>query len=594
MKWLPFLILSIWSFNAFCQDAKKIVAFEAAIKKAKTDAEKVNALGALAEYYQLYKVDKLADSLLDQQISVAEFSRDKDLLFQALFNPTIVAIGSWTTKQTFDHAITLLQKSLQYAQSQNKRDFAAIANIRLATIYRKRGKYDEAQKQITLAYSSMGDNKTDSVTLLLHLESGDIFAAIGDALPAFENYSTALDISYTIDNKRLRSETHHHMAELYRSLNDNDAAKNQLLKSVELNEENKNSTGLIMDYIDLARLTDEREYIEKAAELADKIDSDKYRLYAKRLMLSWYMVKGGNGKTTRAYLDGNPDLTQFFKNQGLENYYWTLGHIYRYASQYDSSLFCFKCAEAELEKSYDDYTKLQIYKSLGETYLTNRDTQNAKIYFEKGYELAKNKNLASFLPAITDTLSFIFASQGNYAKAYELSLESTVYKKEFFEKSSKDKLALIDLKNSEKEKEDKQSRRHNLQYIAITLAIGVIFLSLLLLGMFPITQFTIKIFGFISFVSLFEFFVLLIDKFLHDITHGEPIKIWLCKVVIIAMMVPFQHFLEHKMVHYLASRKLLVLRKNLVLSALHKRKPTTTGDEDTTTFEEKDNEPTKI
>ncbi len=574
MKWLLFLILTICSFNALCQDPKKIAVYEAAIRKAQTDAEKVNALGILAEYYQLYKLDKLADSLLDQQIFVAEFSRDKDLLFQALFNPTIVAIGSWTPKQTFDHAIVLLQKSLQYAQSQNKSDFAALANIRLAGIYRKRGKYDEAQKQITLAYSSMGARKTDSLTLLLHLESGDIYSAIGDALPAFENYSTALDISYTIDNKRLRSETHHHMAELYRSLNDLAAGKNQLLKSLELNEEESNRPGLIMDYIDLARLTDEKEYIEKAGALAEIIGSEKYKLYAKRLMFSWYMVKGGNGKITRSYLDENKDLTQFFKNQGLENYYWTLGHIYRYSNQFDSSLFCFKCAEAELEKSYDDFTKLQIYKSLAETYLTNRDTPNAKIYYEKGYELAKDKNFTSSLPAITDTLSFIFASEGNYAKAYALGLESKAYKKEFYEKSSKDKLALIDLKNSERDKIEKDSRRHNLQYIAITLAIGIIFLLFLLLGMFPITHFTIKIFGFISFVSLFEFFVLLIDKFLHDIAHGEPMKIWLCKVVIIAMMVPFQHFLEHKMVQYLASRKLLVLRKNLVLNAFHKKKPT--------------------
>ncbi len=136
MKWLPLLILLFAFLNGISQDPKKIAVLEAAIKKAKTDEEKVSGLGLLAEYYQLYKLDKLSDSLLDQQIFVAEFSRDKELLFKALFNPTIVNIGSWTPKNTFDHAIKLLQKSLQYAQSQNKRDYAALANIRLAGIYR--------------------------------------------------------------------------------------------------------------------------------------------------------------------------------------------------------------------------------------------------------------------------------------------------------------------------------------------------------------------------------------------------------------------------------------------------------------------------
>jgi hypothetical protein len=76
---------------------------------------------------------------------------------------------------------------------------------------------------------------------------------------------------------------------------------------------------------------------------------------------------------------------------------------------------------------------------------------------------------------------------------------------------------------------------------------------------------TIKMLSFFAFICLFEFIVLLIDSYLHKITHGEPLKIWLIKIFLIALLVPIQHFLEHGMVHFLASQRLLRMRQRLSL-----------------------------
>lgn len=571
------------------QDATKLAAMEQSVKTATTDAEKVAALAALAEYYQVYRLDKKADSILDQQISVAEFSRDKDMLLQALFTPVVSNLGTWTTTDIFEHAISLTNKSVEYAESLGRNDLVGLAYTRLAGLYRKRGNYNEALKQVNLAYSVLGNDKKDTVQLLLHIEAGDIYTALGEALPAFKNYSNALDISYAVDNISLRSEIYRHLADLFKSLNDEENAKKQLMKSVDLNLQSGNKNGLIRDYIDLARLTDDRQYIERAANLAMDMGSEKYLLYTKRLMFTWYMIKEKNARVTREYLDRNPDLTNYYKNQGLDNYYYTLGHIYKYSRDFDSSLFCFRCAEAELERSYDDLTRIQIMISLAETHLINSDSATATEYYMKAYTLANEKGLRAFLPGITDSLSILLAASGNYEKAYRMGMQAAKFKQEFSDKAAKDKLALIEVNNEIKAREFEDNRRHNLQYMAITLAIASIFLVLLLAGMFPITHLTIKIFGFMAFISLFEFFVLLIDKFLHDLTHGEPLKIWICKIAIIGMMVPFQHYLEHRMVHYLASRKLLRLRKNLVVNAFSRKKnPTPVAEtEDTVQSQEK-------
>jgi ABC-type Fe3+-siderophore transport system permease subunit len=101
--------------------------------------------------------------------------------------------------------------------------------------------------------------------------------------------------------------------------------------------------------------------------------------------------------------------------------------------------------------------------------------------------------------------------------------------------------------------------------MAITIAIGVIFAVMLVLGMFPISKVTIKLLGYFFFISLFEFIVLVIDTFLHKITHGEPLKIWLIKIFLIALLVPIQHFLEHRLIKFLESRKLLEARTRINL-----------------------------
>lgn len=563
---LLFLLIALISSS---QNEQRLIELNDKIKVAVSDADKVEALGKLADYYQIYKLDKKADSVLAEQIFVAESSSDKDLLLQSLFNPAIVNIGKWTTSATYDRVIGFLQKSLEYAESIDKPDFSALAYTRLAGIYRKRGNYDEAQKQIVLAYSALGNSKTDSVSLLIQLECGDIYKSQGDALPAFKNYSSALDISYKINNYTLRSETYYRISDLYKDLNDTISAEKQLFKSVELNKEIRNNAGLCKDYFYLARLKDKKEYIEKGLALAEAMHSEKFSLQAKYLLYIWYMVKGGNGSQIKSFFYSNKDLVQFFANQGTEKYYWNIGNIYKYSKEFDSSLYYFKLVETELVKSYDDNTKVLIYQDIGESYLGIKELDSAAKYYSQAYSIAKRKNFTLSLYTSTDILSRIFAQQNKYEQAYFFTLESVKFNTAMSDKAAKDKLVLMSLENEEKAKEYENSRRHNLQYMAITIVLAGIFMLLLLVGMFPVTELTLKIFGFMSFVSLFEFFVLLIDKFLHNLTHGEPISVWLFKVAIIAAMVPFQHYLEHKMVKYLTTRKLIDVRKNFLFKSLH-------------------------
>src|SRR5690606_40201574 len=69
----------------------------------------------------------------------------------------------------------------------------------------------------------------------------------------------------------------------------------------------------------------------------------------------------------------------------------------------------------------------------------------------------------------------------------------------------------------------------------------------------------IRLMGYFFFISLFEFFILIIDHHvLIHYLHNQPLKIWLVKIGLIAMLVPFQHFLEIKVTGFLESRALII------------------------------------
>ena len=254
------------------------------VRKAGTDREKITALGNLAEFYYIYRAEKKADSLLQKQFLLAELSHDQNLVLNTLFGEAVANMGNWTSMKNFETALAFIEKGLAYAHELGNKEYEALAYIRKAGLFRKRGMYDKALQNAMLAFPLLEGATSDSLKTLLYLENGDIFLDKGDAVLAFKNYNQAYDQAYSAKNRSLQSKTYHHYANLYRVLGNTEAARKTLLKSLELNSSNGDKKGLLLDFIDLARLTDEKDYIDKAVFLADSLQSDRYRLYSKQLI----------------------------------------------------------------------------------------------------------------------------------------------------------------------------------------------------------------------------------------------------------------------------------------------------------------------
>ncbi len=568
------LTLLFWFSFLFttAQDQQRVFHLNQKIAIAKNDADKIIAMGDLAEYFAVYKLNSRADSILLKALALAEVSSDKELVLKILFNNNVTNLSAWSSKETFERSINFVQKGLQHAQELNREDYVALAYIRLAGIYRKRSLYDEAIQQATKAFTALGDTKADSLKCALYNELGDIYLAKSDAVPALKNYNNAFANAYKLKNIQLQSEIYHRFSELYRSFGNEEMGKANLLQSLELNTLYKNTEGQFKDYIDLARITNEREYIDKASKLAKTLASDRYELSAKRLLYYWYMVEGKNSSATFKYLNENPDLVDFFKNQGMANYYWQIGDIYHYSSNFDSALYYYKLAEDGINESYGISMKLNISNSFAETYLKNKDSSMAKIYYEKTFFLCRQIDKVASLPLVSNRLGMLYAREGDFKMAYYYALQADSVNQILQNKAAKDKMVLLQVERENKKRESdlmesiqQTERKHNLQIMAILLLISGIFGLMLFLGMFAVSKTTIKMIGFFAFICLFEFIIVLLDHPIIAISHGEPLKIWGIKICLIALLVPLQHYLEHRMIRFLQSRKLLEARQRFSL-----------------------------
>ena len=579
------LLLFILSQN-YCvaQFKKQLDSLCVVCKKSQSDSDKVVALGKLANLYYTYKLNRQGDSVLHEQLLVAELSDNNNLILAALFGDAITNISPSATRESFDKTIQFLEKGIKYAKSQNQYEYTAIGYTRMANIFRNRGQYDKGLYNANIASQLLPNIQSDSVKAVIYIELGNTYQAKGESVSACTNYNSAFDIAVTIKSVPLQSDIYHCFSEMYRVLNNNDVAIDELKKSLSLDKENKYGAGMIRDYYDLARLTDEKFYIDKSIQISDSLHFNRYLLDAKRLMLYYYMVAEKNSDKALSYLEKELDVKESFLNTGVAHYYRTKGQIYLYSNKADSALYYFKLVEYDFVKNFDESLSKNLFKEIAISYKLLNDIPNAISYDTKALALSKKMNDANSIASISASLSDLYELQSDYKQAFIFSKQSIEYKDSLAHLSSGRDIALLGVEREKRkhqedirQQEKQLNNKRNIQYMAISIAICIIFIGILVMGMFPVSKITIKMFGYFFFISLFEFIVLLIDNiFLSHATHNEPLKLWLIKIVLIALLVPLQHFLEHNLIRFLESRKLIEARTKLSLKVWRQKtkKPT--------------------
>jgi tetratricopeptide (TPR) repeat protein len=230
--------------------------------------------------------------------------------------------------------------------------------------------------------------------------------------------------------------------------------------------------------------------------------------------------------------------------------------------RFDSAGFYFRRAEPLIEKKVGILAKADFYSQVGDFYKRKGDDAGAITYYLKTRAIGKDTKNLEILQTSDGNLDTLYARTGDYKSAHFYNAEYGLYTdsiRSLARESDLVKLGVDDdnrrRERAIREEELNTEHRHNVQYMGFTIGLVILFLALVMMGFFVISPRMMRALGFFSFIFLFEFIILLADKQIHEWTHGEPWKILLIKIALAAILLPLHHTLEHKVIHYLTSRK---------------------------------------
>jgi tetratricopeptide (TPR) repeat protein len=553
--------------NAFPKDY-----LEDSLKKgltlARTDAGKAYELSELSNYYLGLNND-LSDQYGKQAIEVAELSRDRKLIALTYIRTGNTCLNMGRLEGKIQLGLEKFQYAEKVARDNGLDEELAYCYIGLSRVFRAKGEYDKSLNYNNLALSIASASGDDSLKVVAYNSTGNIYRRRNEKLLAFRNYLEALNVAELSKKDDLLVLVYNNLSDFYVGIEDYDKAIDFDMKTLALHRKNGDRYDILDDYDNIGRMFTAKKQIdlglkmfESAIALADSLHFPNYNINTYLSIANMYFSDNDVLKGMR-YLNDHEQILHFFISSGMsffidEGY----GGIYTELGNYDSAQYFFKKAEPEMERKASQSVKFDFYRQYATFYKMKGDNSQSIDYFMKARKIGVDMNDISLLQTCDKNLDTLYGRTGDFKTAYHYNTEYNKWTDSLRTMSKETDLLKLEVDNDNRrrerlarEEEENTVRRHNIQYMGLTAGLAGLFIVLVMLGFFMISPRTIRALGFFSFIFLFEFIILLTDKQIHEWTHGEPWKVILIKIFLAAVLLPLHHWLEHKVIHYLTSRR---------------------------------------
>ena len=586
MKNLFLLLLLSWVYCfASAQTSPLEDSLNREVLNATTVADRLFRMSEQAKYY-LGIDNSRSEQIAAKMIEIADSSRDRKLMALSYLYNADRCLNFTVLQQSIARGLELAGKALEIARDNNLEEEMAFAYIALARGHRNNGETDKALNYNNLAISIASALPQDSLQVLSYNSLGYTYMSKNEKLLAFRNYLHALDIAEESRNVDLQSSCYSLLSDFYRSLEDYEKAKDYEFKKEALQRENNrlyellstyNSIGYL--YVQSKQYDQGKYYYEKSIALSDSLQFDIYKLNGYINIVTMYFISKEYEKGLE-YFKAHPQLSEFFVNAGLD---YILDHVngsmYTMLSMPDSAKYYLEKAEPGFITKSSLLNKYYFFTNYAKYFKLVKDYDNVIAYLLKAEEVSKKMGRLDIMEDIAVGLDSAYQWKGDYKNAHYYSSQAATFK-DSLQKLAKEKdLLSLELVNENRRKEREEQlraeetrRRHNIQYMGITVAIAAIFILLVMAGVFSVSKSTIKILGFFAFIFLFEFIILLADNQIHHWTHGEPWKVLAIKIGLIAILLPLHHWAEHRVINYLTTQELLRIKGKGFLGRWFKKK----------------------
>ncbi|WP_309613258.1 hypothetical protein [Flavobacterium sp.] len=543
---LLLLIIASPLSNLNAQNERLVDSLTRELKKAKSPQAKFKL------YQELSSLVEPRDKYKSAILLNAELSNNTDLQLRTY---------RFMTQLSGPESVSLyLDKMFALAKEKKNEEFQGWYYLYSGMIQHfEKGNSTKAVELIREANTIAMDNQLDSLAFETSRMIGNIHNSKGERLLEYKSYMHQLSLSEEIGDGRIAAGTYWQMFWFYNTLKQYPKAKEYALKILETGKK-KNWPDWIEGgyhllthyYTNVGEFDTAKYYYNETNKFRKKNhtpiteDNDLLDIYS-----------GAKDYEKMLRLFQKDDIKKsFFKKDGntsAYDYYGGLAECYTKLGMKDSAWYSLqKMKSATTKKQVNNWT---YYAYLGNYYKLINNADSAAVYYSKADSSEGFDNNIEARIERYANLDTLYSNKGNYEKAYQYKTLWMQFKDSVAVLSKDGDLVVLEIVNENQRQQAETRASHNIQYMGITAGIASVFILLVLLGVFSSSTTIIRGLSFFAFIFFFEFLILLFDTAIHKLTHGEPWKILSIKIILIAMLLPFHHYVEHKVVNHLLQRK---------------------------------------
>ena len=531
--------------------------------------EKANFANNLALYY-FGQNRSLSDEYARQSVEAAEMSRDRKLMITTfLYNAKRFQQGVGL-KANLDMAVEYIRRAEQIAKEEKMDEGLVYTDVAFAELYRTLGDNARAMTYSNQAVTTAEDMENDSVQVAAYTSLGLSYEARNEKLVAFRNYLKALDVAEGWKNTYLIRNASAYLAYFYHGIHEEEKAIDYEVNIVipsdrklgHLNELRGDYNTLSQFFVRKKEYDIALECLEHAIQLADTLHFDLVKIDSYFAIFDTYFKSGQYWKGMD-YLHAHPVVTDYLDRAGM---HFVVDGIYADAyldmRRFDSAAYYYGREAPEVEARANVPNKADFYAQMGEFNKERGMWEQGIMWYKKAEEMGRAMGDLHLLEQTSQNLDTLYRRLHNYEQAYDYHTLYAQYSDSIRNLARETDLLKLEVDNDNRRRErqareDEQAKehRHNVQYMGFTIGLVTLFIALVMMGWLAVPPSVIRGLGFLSFIFLFEFIILLTDKQIGELTHEEPWKVLLIKIGLAAILLPLHHWSEHKVIHFLSSRK---------------------------------------
>lgn len=562
----------------FSQQAAALDSSKAQLAKAKTPEEKVFWLDNISRTAMNVSLPQ-AEEYGKQLITFAEETRDRKLMVKAYVSNGVRCSYFSGQKDYTSRSIEYYNKAFEIARQNKMEEEIGAIQLRLCAIHLTIPDKEKALNYVNQAFSLISTLKNDSLKAESHNSYGLVYQAKNEKTLALRHFLNGLQIAEKTKKSELKRNSYIYLANFYSRIEDYDKAIDYFMKANKELDHIKDKNvpyQRAIDFNSLGSLYANKKnhdiaisYFERSIKMADSLKFATLKIPGYLSLLNQYLRIDQPQKALE-YINSpaGQSLKDYLANFGMSaNIDQAYAFIYYKLEKYDSAGVYFIKALPYFEQKTSENNRIGFYAQLAAYYKGTGNNDKAIEYYQKVREMGERNGQLENVQVAYKQLDTLHERKGDFKLANQYNALYYQYKDSIDKLKKENEIAQIEAldeqqrrSREEAEQAEIKRKRNQIQYMSITIGIGVLFIALVMMGWFKVSAGTIRAIGFFSFLIFFEFLFLIFKKNIYGLTHGEPLYDLAFMIGLAAILVPLHHWLEHKVIHFLTSHHMLKLR----------------------------------